>query len=102
MVLKNERGQTMVEYILLLAVSISLVATFYRSDAFQRLFGTRGQLGESMKNGNEFSYRHALGRKPEYVNTPKTSRDASRHPSYYNGKENKTRFFGPKDPYPSP
>ncbi len=100
MALRNQRGQTMVEYILLLAVSVSLILTFYRSNFYRRLFGSQGQLGRSIKSGNEFSYRHALANKPGYEDPPRTGRDGSRHPSYHAGIKNTTRFFGPKEPYP--
>ena len=100
MALRNQRGQTMVEYILLLAVSVSLILTFYRSDFYRRMFGSQGQLGRSIKSGNEFSYRHALGSKGGYLDPLRTSRDGSTHPSYHDGIKNTTRFFGPKVAYP--
>ena len=96
--LLSQRGQTVVEYILLLAVSASLIVTFYRSSAFQRFFGSQGQLGKVHKLESEWGYRHALasGRVPE-TNQPKAS--ASEHPSYYNASKNASRFFGASDAY---
>lgn len=99
MVVKNERGQTMVEYMLLLAVAVSLFVTFYHSQTFRRLFGSTGAIGKKIKNENEFAYRHAFT-KNRPPNPYPVTRDGSKHPSYFNGETGQTRFFGPKDPYP--
>ncbi len=98
---KNQQGQTVVEYILLLAVSMSLVVTFYRSETFQRFFGTQGELGRIYKQDGEWGYRHAsmTGKllAPDEPNEPKTS--AEDHASYYNKSKSVTHFFGANDPY---
>jgi hypothetical protein len=99
--LKNEKGQTVVEYILLLAVSASLVMTFYRSSTFKKLFGDQGVVGQVYKRESEWGYRHAYlsGSKEGANSLPYTS--AREHPSYFNSSEGRTRFFGPSDPYPA-
>lgn len=99
MVIRNQKGQTVVEYILLLAVAMSLVLTFYKSATFQRFFGDQGELGQIYKQETEWGYRHAHinGRYTE-KNEPKAS--AEEHSSYYNSNVSQTRFFGPSDPYP--
>lgn len=101
-VLKSERGQTLVEYILLLVVAVSLALTFYRSEAFRRLFGERGEIGAKIKNQNEFAYRHAFyssgpGR-TVLEDVPRDNKDISIHPSYAEPGVG-TRFFGPKEAY---
>ena len=98
MEVKNQHGQTVVEYILLLAVAMSLVVTFYRSATFQRFFGTQGELGRLYKLDAEWGYRHAsmTGRATE-VNEPKAS--AEDHASYFNQTKSMTHFFGANDPY---
>lgn len=98
MVLSSQRGQTMVEYILLLVVAVSLVITFYNSRAFQRLFGAQGEVAQNIKSESEFSYRHGFVRdRPE--NDSGVVRDIRQHPSYKNFETGETRFFGPKEPY---
>lgn len=92
----NQRGQGTVEYILLVAVAISLVLTFYRSDTFQRLFGAQGTLGMVIKTQTEFGYRNAFLDPAGAPMGPAMTIDA--HPSYSGGGQ--TRFFGPSDPYP--
>lgn len=100
--LKSERGQTLVEYILLLVVAVSLMLTFYRSEAFRRLFGERGEIGSKIKTQNEFAYRHAFyssGPGREKVDDiPLDNKDISVHPSYAEPGVG-TRFFGPKESY---
>lgn len=99
--LKNQRGQTMVEYILLLALAVSLVMTFYNSEAFRRLFGNQGLLGQKVKSQNEFAYRHAFsysGQGGRPADIARNERDGSQHPSY---KGDPTRFFGPDEAYGS-
>lgn len=99
MVVKNQSGQTMVEYILLLVVAISLVITFYNSEAYRRLFGEQGEIGKKIKQESEFSYRHAfIEGRPATDNLP--SRDISNHPSYKDTEDGGTRFFGPIQAYP--
>lgn len=88
----------MVEYILLLAVVVSLVITFTRSEMFNRYFGESGQFGAAIKRNNEFTYRHAYG---GGVDVSRTTRDGGTHPSYYDAEGGGgSRFFGGRDPYP--
>jgi len=99
MVIKSQRGQTVVEYILLLAVSVTLVMTFLKSDAFRRFFGDQGQLGVMIKAETEFAYRHAFLRNNQ-GNIPSNNRQGSAHPSYFNAEASDTRFFRGEERYP--
>lgn len=100
MEIRNQQGQTVVEYILLLAVAVSIVTTFYNSATFQKYFGTNGQLGKVYKVESEWGYRHASmtgrGTTPEGNGLRPTIID---HASYYNQSKSQTHFFGPSDPY---
>ena len=98
-ILKSARGQTAVEYILLLAVAVSLALTFYRSATYQKIFGPNGELGNQLKVENEFGYRPAYLRNRPPNDTEKPTSDASDHPSY--GENGRTRFFGPRNIYPA-
>lgn len=103
MEVKNQSGQTLVEYILLLAVAVSLVLTFYNSNAFKRLFGAQGQIGKSIKSQNEFSYRHAISvngkTQTRSADVPRDNKSISNHPSYADPYGGGTRFFGPQATY---
>jgi len=101
--LNKQRGQTTIEYILLLAVIFSLVVTFYNSQAYKRLFGTKGQLGKKIKTQSEFTYRHAFydpaSDQTGTADLPENNKDIKLHPSYVEAGVG-TRFFGAKDAYP--
>ncbi len=96
--LRNQQGQTVVEYILLLAVAVSLVLTFFNSAAYRRLFGSQGSVGMRIKSESEFAYRHAFV-KPGAPDIARDNKDGSIHPSYYDADNNSTRFFGPREGY---
>lgn len=98
MVMRSQSGQTMVEYILLLAVAISLVYTFYNSETFRRLFGEQGTIGQRIRIESEFSYRHAYMRKRPATDIDKNNRSSTEHHSYSDGTG--SRFFGAKMQYP--
>lgn len=98
--LPAERGQTLVEYILLLAVVVSLVLTFYNSEAYRRLFGSKGKLAKTIKDEGEFAYRQAYPHSATPGTVPNAGeRDITQFPSY-KSPAGDTRFFGPKNPYP--
>jgi hypothetical protein len=88
-ILLNQDGQSMVEYILLIAVVVSLVSILFRSDLFQGYFGDNGKLSEAFKGKLEYTYRHAVNGKA-FFRTP----NYSSHESY------NRRFFSAKDVYP--
>ena len=88
----------MVEYMLLLAVVVSIMLTFYKSKIFQKYFGNKGTIGQTIKKRSEFAYRHGfMG-----VEDPqgKNSREGSSHPTYVDPVQG-SRFFGPLTKYPS-
>lgn len=95
----SEKGQSMVEYLLLLAVAVSIVVTFYNSSFFQSLFGQNGSVSQSVKSANEWGYRHGFYT-PRTQGTPEVYQSVESHPSYYNHNKGKGRFFGPNDVYP--
>jgi hypothetical protein len=100
MEIKNQKGQTVVEYILLLSVSVSLVTTFYNSDTFRSYFGNDGKIGKIYKVEAEWGYRHATmtgrGSTPEGNGLRP---NIMQHASYYNSVDPQTHFFGPSDTY---
>lgn len=96
----DESGQTVVEYMLLLAVSISLVMTFYNSALYKRLFGNSGTIGEAIKSESEFNYRHAFPAQGQTDSHPRTERNGAIHPSYYDNIFGGSRFFGSVNKYP--
>jgi Flp pilus assembly pilin Flp len=88
-ILLNESGQSMVEYILLIAVIVSLVSIFFKSPLFQGYFGNDGKLSQAFKGKLEYTYTHAVDGK-EFYRTP----NYNSHDSY------RGRFFSAKELYP--
>ena len=95
----GNRGQSTVEYILLLAVVISLIVTITNMPRFKALLGEGGSFAVAMKNEMEWNYRFASqGREPfSTITYPNAF-----HPSYYNSAKGSTHFIGPVDPYGGP
>ncbi len=95
----NHRGQSTVEYILLLAVVISLIVTVTNMPRFKALLGEGGSFATTMKNEMEWNYRFASqGRSTGTVITYPNAR----HPTYFNSERNTTHFIGPIRPYGGP
>ncbi len=90
----NKKGQSVVEYIMLMAVVSFLVSAIYNSDAFNKFFGEGGTFAKAMSR--EISTMYQFG-----LRTDRSYRDnyaAPTHSNYKGGDQ--TRFFGAKDPYP--
>lgn len=90
--MRNQKGQSTVEYILLLSVMSVLVFSIFNSKLFQSNLGKDGKLLKAYKLQFEFAYRNAFpydGKEYSY---------GAVHPSYADG--NGTRFFIPKQAYP--
>ena len=92
----NHRGQSTVEYILLLAVVISLIYTITNSQRFRDLLGEGGSFATTMKSEMEWNYR--FGSQGRTTTTTITFPNAF-HPTYYNTARNTTHFIGPIKPY---
>lgn len=90
----NNRGQTVVEYILLLAVVVFVSMAIFRSSYMQDFFGEDGAFATAYRTELEYSYRFAIGGRGG-INVQFSSPN---HPSYKNAGQ--TRFFGPKNGYP--
>lgn len=90
--MRNEKGQSTVEYILLFAVVTSIAYTIFSGLGFKKIFGPNGEVATSYRNQLEFSYRHGFTRNggggvPNY--------QSGNHESYSG------RFFSASDPYPN-
>ena len=94
---RRQKGQTMVEYMLLLSVVAGILLAFYKSNLFRKYFGREGSAGQTIKSRTEFAYRH--GYMGSVDTFPKGGRDGSTHPTYADPSGG-SRFFGPKTKYP--
>lgn len=90
----DEKGQTSVEYILLIAVIVVIATSVFKSSGFQQLFGAEGLFAKTYREEVEYSYRHTLGGRKAF-SEPNYS--GSNHDSYKGGGQ--TRFFGAVEKY---
>jgi hypothetical protein len=101
-ILKNNKGQSAVEYILLLAVISSLGYAFYNNKKFKDLVKGKDGMFATMRNGMSYSYRYGLEFKSDTPFDEKRDYDyqTNKHDTYLNTGENKSRFFTGNSPYP--
>ena len=105
--LRTDRGQSTVEYILLLVTVMFLVGLVMKSPLFADLLGDDSNFFRVLKNRMEYSYRYAheptggvdpsgSGRDDGPLSDPKS------HTSYAADDDNSSRFAGNTSPYPGP
>ena len=87
----DQKGQSAVEYILLITIVTFLISFVFKSKQFTDLFGQNGKFNGVFRRELEYGYRHALGGRDAF---DRPNYKSSQHDSY-NG-----RFFGAKEGYP--
>lgn len=93
--LKNKKGQSIVEYILLLAVLSSLGYSFYNNAMFKEFVKGESGLFKTIRQGMEYSYRYGREfRGVDYADAMSFDYKSNKHPTYFNDEENRSRFFG--------
>lgn len=100
--LRNNLGQTAVEYILLLAVISSLSYTFYNNKRFKSFMAGKDGMFAVMKKGISYSYRYGLEYKKDVSFEDKMQFDytSKNHDTYYNADGDSSRFFAGSEAYP--
>ena len=93
--LKNDKGQSVIEYVLLMAVIMSLAFGVFNSRYFKDFFDSDGSFFTVLATRIEHTYRNSLYVKENDLNYN------SPHPSFYNSETGgESRFFLSKDAYP--
>ena len=90
----NARGQSFVEYILLLGMLLMIGISIFKSDTFKDVFGEDSIFFGKLKKQFEYEYRHGLSGLEDQTNETY----GGVHESYFT--KGKTRFFSPETPYP--
>lgn len=100
-ILKNQSGQSAVEYILLLAVLSALTFSVLNNAAFKDFMAGNSGLFLTIRKGMEYSYRYGLPSSPDIDLDEKRDFDlqSNKHDLYFNTKENASRFFTGPVPY---
>jgi len=97
-VLKNEKGQSSVEYVLLLVIVVVFVNTVIGSDIFKNFFGGESAFFQGLATGISRNYRYStivpesdvIGESPEFA-----------HPSFAADGGGNSRFFVLAEEYPT-
>lgn len=99
--LRNSKGQSVVEYILLLAVLSSLAFGLFNNKKFKGLLNGNQGLFVSLRNRMEYSYRYGRELNSDVdVETAMAFRyQTNQHDLYFSPKENQSHFFSGGDPY---
>ena len=88
------KGQTLVEYVLILGMLALIGVSIFKSDAFKGIFGEDSLLFEKLNRKMSYEYRHGASGSVDRSN----NNYGGNHETYYiNGK---TRFFIGVKPYP--
>lgn len=100
--LKGQKGQSTVEYVLLLAVVVSLVTSVFNSPTFQEFFGEDSQFFNAIAERMRLDYRYST--KVDSGDDIGNARPTA-HPSFSQPDGSLSRFFGFQaggSPYPPP
>lgn len=90
----NEKGQTLVEYILLLSVVLAVGIALFRSERFRAFLGPQSGIFAEIRTYMEYTYRHGSAFKGQ----SDESNYENVHDTYIKRRE--TRFFSPLEKYP--
>ncbi|OFZ14390.1 MAG: hypothetical protein A2X86_05970 [Bdellovibrionales bacterium GWA2_49_15] len=93
---RNDRGQSTVEYILMLAVVASLAATILNSERFRKTLGKDSVLFNKFARTLEYTYRHGVYGTLD--DTPRSPPFGNEHNTYYKGGQ--SRFYMSRTKYP--
>ncbi|MCF8058240.1 MAG: hypothetical protein K9K67_03025 [Bacteriovoracaceae bacterium] len=89
--LKNQKGQSTVEYVLLLVVVVSVFLTVFNSRKFQAFFGEDSDFFTAIAQKMKQDYRYATNVSPaDDVDTS----PVPNHPSFAQPDGSASRFFG--------
>jgi hypothetical protein len=99
--LKNKKGQSVVEYILLLAVLSSIGYSFYNNRAFKEFI--RGDVGlfANLRKRMEYSYRYGreMDGNVDHAQAMGFQYQSNKHDTYFNAKTGNSHFFSGLEPY---
>ena len=100
-ILKNNKGQSFVEYVLLLALISTLATTIYNNKKFKEFIGPNSSFFNGIRKGMDYSYRYGrnLDKSTSFDSAMQFDYRSREHDLYYNQSENRSRFFSGAVPY---
>jgi hypothetical protein len=102
--LKNTKGQSAVEYILLLAVISTIGFSLINNRRFKEFVGGDKGLFAGLRKGIEYSYRYGrpLDDQVDFEEAMEFKYSSNKHDLYFNAKDGSSRFFTGTNPYGKP
>ncbi len=92
----SKKGQSAIEYIMLIAVIGVLALSVFNSARFKEFVGTDSTFFQAIKEQMEYSYRQGK----EGLSSKDSSEYNLRHELYYDVERSQSRFFSSLEPYP--
>lgn len=91
----DQKGQSVVEYLLLLVVIVSIGFSVYNSKPFKDFVGPNSSYFNHLKKGMEYSYRYGVSfdNNTDYETAMEYDYSNNQHPTYLNADEGISRFF---------
>ena len=97
-VLKQNSGQSLVEYVFLVAVVSALTVTVFKSAKFQQIFQGQSGFFTTIRQGMVYSYRYGVQFKESEGADMAFDYSSASHDTY--SKNGNSRFFASKTKYP--
>ncbi|MEA9354613.1 hypothetical protein SHI21_00255 [Bacteriovorax sp. PP10] len=99
--LRNKKGQSVVEYILLLVVITSIGYSFYNNRAFKNFIKGDVGLFANLRKRMEYSYRYGreMDANVDHDQAMSFQYQSNRHDTYFNAKTGQSHFFSGLEPY---
>ena len=97
--LDNQRGQSTVEYIMLLAVVVALMTAVLKNDRLQDYIGKGGEFFRRHAEFISYTYRHGLPGRGMQRADDYQSYQTAEHPTYRT-EDGKQKFVIPLKTYP--
>lgn len=98
LVIKDEAGQSTVEYIMLLGVVFLLLLTVIKNERFKDLVGPDSEIVGGMRDSMMYTYRHGRAGKASEDSSTYTDK----HETFTNSDGSGSRFFSNDEEYPAP
>jgi hypothetical protein len=99
--LKNSKGQSLVEYVLLLVVLSSLGYSIYNTKRFKDFIAGDQGFFLTMRKGIAYSYRYGREYKNDidFEEKMEFNYQSNKHDTYFNADQNNSRFFTGTEEY---
>lgn len=93
-----QKGQSVVEYVMLLAVVVFLASLVLKSPIVKGYLGANGKAINFFKDYMEKGYAYGFPYSPNY--NYEHDESTGLNPNYYNQSKGESRFFVPQESYP--